>query len=156
MSMLAMTSRQPRKWWLLSSHLAEWLESAWQWVVRNVLQSQHQWSGNESVLLTTLNTVTTVCKCGERKEIGCGKFLSWSNFCQASSSPLFHLNKINVNMTKCHLVRGLLECFLYKGFGEEVTYNIYVFRARVGATKTLTQPRSNRSKIEHFFERYSV
>ena len=26
--------------------------------------------------------------------IGCGKFLSWSNFCQASSSPLSHLNKL--------------------------------------------------------------
>ena len=26
--------------------------------------------------------------------IGCGKFLSWSNFHQASSSPLSHLNKL--------------------------------------------------------------
>ena len=42
-------------------------------------------------------------------------------------------------MTKCHLGRSLPEYFLCKGgaFGEEVKYNIYVFRARVGATKTL-------------------
>ena len=29
--------------------------------------------------------------------IGCGKFLSCSNFCQASSSPLSHLNKLADN-----------------------------------------------------------
>ena len=29
--------------------------------------------------------------------IGCGKFLSWNNFCQASRSPLSHLNKLADN-----------------------------------------------------------
>ena len=46
-----------------------------------------------------------------------------------------------MSMTKCHLGRGLLEYFLCKGvgFGEEVAYSIYIyiFRASVGATKTL-------------------
>ena len=44
-----------------------------------------------------------------------------------------------MNMTKCHLGRGLTEYFLYKGVasGEEVTHKIYICRARVAATKTL-------------------
>ena len=45
-----------------------------------------------------------------------------------------------MNMTKCYLGSGLPEYFLYKGVtsGEEVTYTIYICRARVGATKTLS------------------
>ena len=34
---------------------------------------------------------------GRAYGIGCGKFLSWSNFCQASSSPLSHSNKLADN-----------------------------------------------------------
>ena len=42
-------------------------------------------------------------------------------------------------MTKCHLGRGLPEYFIYKDVasGEEITYTIYICRARVWATKTL-------------------
>ena len=52
--------------------------------------------------------------------------------------------RVLIGKDKCeydqsHLGRGLLEYFLYKGvgFGEEVTYSIHIFRARLGATKTL-------------------
>ena len=38
-------------------------------MVRNLLKSQHQLSGRESVSLRTLNTVAMVCKCGERMEL---------------------------------------------------------------------------------------
>ena len=31
--------------------------------------------------------------------VDCDKFLSWSNFCQASSSPLSHLNKLADNVS---------------------------------------------------------
>ena len=52
----------------------------------------------------------------------------------------YYWEKINVNMTKCHLGRGLTEYFLYKGVasGEEATHTIYICRARAGATKTLS------------------
>ena len=51
-----------------------------------------------------------------------------------------------------HLGRGLTQYFLYKGVGsgEEVSHTIYICRAKVGATKTL----SLAVKDEYFFERY--
>ena len=58
-----------------------------------------------------------------------------------------------MNMTIFYQGRGLTEYFLYKGVaaGEGVTHTIYICRARVGATKTL----SLAVKVEYFFERYS-
>ena len=54
------------------SHLAEWLESAWQWAVRNVPTAKstpEKWEG-VLVSLITLHTPTKECCCGERMELG--------------------------------------------------------------------------------------
>ena len=53
------------------SHLAEWLESAWQWAVRNVPTAKStpvKWEG-VLVSIITLHTPTKECCCGERMEL---------------------------------------------------------------------------------------
>ena len=53
------------------SHLAEWLESAWQWAVRNVPTAKSTPVKWEGVLVSwiTLHTPTKECCCGERMEL---------------------------------------------------------------------------------------
>ena len=80
------------------SHLAQWLESAWPWAVRNVRTVKStplKWEG-VLALIITLHTPTTDCWCGERMELVPVNFhprVVQLSLCQQSSSPRPQLNK---------------------------------------------------------------